>query len=299
MTYGWVTTNQTNCTAEELKASFGNHFSVDTYSNLTRHINSLDIKFSKFWDEYLRKMHNKLLLGYLRVPYVYDALYAMAHALNATIRDLRDTGTNVETFLKHKLLPTLPKQYKMFFIYIYIYIYIFFYYYFFFIFFFLLNENISHYLVYALHNNVRKEESIFFNNAVNIFYSWFKWCWTYDEGPLSERGNPLLFLVNKWHLLYAPSHRQDSTYHGLCYTSRGALAEIRNNSVRPLNGIARGAMGCRINPSWWTYWAISNSIQCSMIGVTKTTVCAILSGMVHAPVPVLTQSRYSWQLNSC
>ena len=26
-------------------------------------------------------------------------------------------------------------------------------------------------------------------------------------------------------LLYAPSHRQDSTYHGLCYTSRGALAE--------------------------------------------------------------------------
>ena len=23
-------------------------------------------------------------------------------------------------------------------------------------------------------------------------------------------------------ILYAPSHRQDSTYHGLCYTSRGA-----------------------------------------------------------------------------
>ena len=25
-------------------------------------------------------------------------------------------------------------------------------------------------------------------------------------------------------LLYAPSHRQDNTYHNLCYTSRGALA---------------------------------------------------------------------------
>ena len=25
-------------------------------------------------------------------------------------------------------------------------------------------------------------------------------------------------------LLYAPSHRQDNIYHGLCYTSRGALA---------------------------------------------------------------------------
>ena len=26
-------------------------------------------------------------------------------------------------------------------------------------------------------------------------------------------------------LLYAPSHRQDNTYHGLCYTSRGAWLE--------------------------------------------------------------------------
>ena len=35
-------------------------------------------------------------------------------------------------------------------------------------------------------------------------------------------------------LLYAPSHRQDSTYHGgLCYTSRGALAGTRNSSVGP------------------------------------------------------------------
>ena len=28
----------------------------------------------------------------------------------------------------------------------------------------------------------------------------------------------------------APSHRQDSSYHGLCYTSRGALVGRRNNS---------------------------------------------------------------------
>ena len=34
-------------------------------------------------------------------------------------------------------------------------------------------------------------------------------------------------------LLYAPSHRQDSTYHGLCYTSRGALARMRNSSMGP------------------------------------------------------------------
>ena len=35
-------------------------------------------------------------------------------------------------------------------------------------------------------------------------------------------------------LLYAPSHRQDNTYHGLCYTSRGALAGTRNIShIKP------------------------------------------------------------------
>ena len=34
-------------------------------------------------------------------------------------------------------------------------------------------------------------------------------------------------------LLYAQSHRQDSTYHGLCYTSRGALAGMRNSSMGP------------------------------------------------------------------
>ena len=40
-------------------------------------------------------------------------------------------------------------------------------------------------------------------------------------------------------LLYAPSRRQDSTYHGLCYTSRGALAGTRNSS-----------MGVREDTSW-------------------------------------------------
>ena len=34
-------------------------------------------------------------------------------------------------------------------------------------------------------------------------------------------------------LLYAPSHRQDNTYRSLCYTSRGALAGMRNSSMGP------------------------------------------------------------------
>ena len=46
-------------------------------------------------------------------------------------------------------------------------------------------------------------------------------------------------------LLYAPSHRQDKTYHGLCYTSRGALAGTRNSSMGPplSDGIQRVSSG--------------------------------------------------------
>ena len=50
-----------------------------------------------------------------------------------------------------------------------------------------------------------------------------------EDNSDSERGNPLpphglLFLINS-------NSRQDSIYHGLCYTSRGALAGMRNSSM--------------------------------------------------------------------
>ena len=42
---------------------------------------------------------------------------------------------------------------------------------------------------------------------------------------------------SKGFFLYAPSHRQDITYHGLCYTSCGALAGTRNSLMGPPRGI--------------------------------------------------------------
>ena len=49
-------------------------------------------------------------------------------------------------------------------------------------------------------------------------------------------------------LLYAPSHRQDNTYHSLCYTSRGALAGTRNSSMgRPHEGSIRRHIAPRAN----------------------------------------------------
>ena len=49
----------------------------------------------------------------------------------------------------------------------------------------------------------------------------------------SERGNllpphGLLFPISSKVFLYAPSHRQDSTHHSVCYTSRRVLAGTRN-----------------------------------------------------------------------
>ena len=40
-------------------------------------------------------------------------------------------------------------------------------------------------------------------------------------------------------LLYAPSHRQENTYHGLCYTSRGALAGTRTSRMGSGNEMDR------------------------------------------------------------
>ena len=60
------------------------------------------------------------------------------------------------------------------------------------------------------------------------------WRSTYGKGPSRKqeetrcRHMGYSFRLAARVLLYTPSHRQDSTYHGLCYTSRGALAGTRN-----------------------------------------------------------------------
>ena len=93
-------------------------------------------------------------------------------------------------------------------------------------------------------------------------------------------------------LLYAPSHRQDNTYHSLCYTSRGALAGTRNSSMGPpYEGSIRWPIAPWANALPLSYVPllhslkitnlnivyISRSSQCSTTGVTKAVVCVILS----------------------
>ena len=75
----------------------------------------------------------------------------------------------------------------------------------------------------------RKEMFYLMTHSTHFIYGYMASDMVKDHSD-SEKGNPLpphrlLFLMGSARvLLYAPSHRQDSTYHGLCYTSRGALA---------------------------------------------------------------------------
>ena len=85
--------------------------------------------------------------------------------------------------------------------------------------------------------NEGREEMFLFNNALNTFYlRLYGVRHMVKDHSDSEKGNPLqphrlLFLINSKGSLYAPSHRQDITYHVLCYTSCGALAGTRNSSM--------------------------------------------------------------------
>ena len=80
----------------------------------------------------------------------------------------------------------------------------------------------------------KEGRSVLFNDTLNTFYLRL-----YGIGHIvkdhsdRERGN--LLLPNR--LLFPISSKvfftQDSTYHSLCYTSCGALAGTKNNSVGP------------------------------------------------------------------
>ena len=69
----------------------------------------------------------------------------------------------------------------------------------------------------------RKEGNVFFNETVNTLYSQLYGIrYMVKDHSDSERGSlllphGLLFLISSVFFIYASSHRQDSTYHSLCY----------------------------------------------------------------------------------
>ena len=85
-----------------------------------------------------------------------------------------------------------------------------------------------------------KEGNVLFNDAPNTFLFTVIWRRTYGKVPFRWRERKPMdysFRLAARVIVCTPSHRQDSTYHGLCYTSRGVLAGTRNNSMGPPCGI--------------------------------------------------------------
>ena len=89
------------------------------------------------------------------------------------------------------------------------------------------------------HHDGRKEGNVLFNDALNTFYLRL-----YGVGHMVKdhqiareetrcRHMGYSFRLAARVLLYASSHRQDNTYHGLCDTSRGAPAGTSNSSMGP------------------------------------------------------------------
>ena len=88
----------------------------------------------------------------------------------------------------------------------------------------------------TLEGNIRKEMFYLTTHSTHFIYGYMAsdiWLRTIlivrEETRCRHIG--YYFRLTARVLLYAPSKRQDSTYDGLCYTSRGALGEKRNSLV--------------------------------------------------------------------
>ena len=89
----------------------------------------------------------------------------------------------------------------------------------------------------------KKKEMFLFNNTLITFYLCYRMLHMCLMTTEIMRGNPLVrfltcsFWLAAWNILYAQSHRQDSTYHGLGYISCIALTGTRNSFMSPPTGI--------------------------------------------------------------
>ena len=92
-------------------------------------------------------------------------------------------------------------------------------------------------------------------------------------------------------LLYAPSHRQDITYHGLCYTSCGALAGTRNSSMGPPH---EGSMTHRTMSERSYHGATSRSHITKMKMLYFSYKIAIIVSPIHPPRQNRTYHSFSY-----
>ena len=92
-TYWWQG-NDTDCTGEEIFSVLGNYLTIEV--SVTSHLQGKDdngITLKQFHDDFFKMTDNKELLGFPFALTGYDAVWVIAHALNATVGDLKKKGT--------------------------------------------------------------------------------------------------------------------------------------------------------------------------------------------------------------
>ena len=95
------------------------------------------------------------------------------------------------------------------------------------------SNGLSYTFTSAEHATVkRREGNVLFSDALQYYIYGYMASDSESENLLPP--HTLFFPISsKGSFIYTPSHRQDSTNHGLCYTSRGALAGTKNSSMGP------------------------------------------------------------------
>ena len=113
-----------------------------------------------------------------------------------------------------------------------------------------------------------RERNVLFNDALNTFYlRLYGVRHMVKDHSDSEKENPLpphrlLLSINSKGSFICTPHRQNNTYHSLCYTSRGALAGTRNSSMGPPHeGSIRRPTAPRANALPMTYVPLQTSKQ--------------------------------------
>ena len=104
---------------------------------------------------------------------------------------------------------------------------------------FYLTTHSTHFISgYVASTNIKGRKEMFYLTTHSTHFYMVIWRRTHGKG--STRCSQYLgytFQLARRVLLCALSNRHDSTYHGLCYTSRGAFVGMRNSSMGPPSGI--------------------------------------------------------------
>ena len=145
-----------------------------------------------------------------------------------------------------------------------------------------------------------RERNFLFNDALNTFYLRLYGVRHIVKDHSDRKETRCCYIGYSYRLtarvlLYAPSHRQDNTYHSLCYTSRGALAGTKNSSIGPPHeGSIRRPITPWANALPLRYFLLPEMIKTNNLVLTTpwTLSCVEMRFVIVDMVYIITTDKY-------